>query len=190
MKSFLFLVFILCLGTGTIMYPHDKKAEKAAKKAEKEAKKAAEEAAGMALFEQCVKAMENRHFTVEADRIEVKRGLFTNVNSGTNFVQLEGDLATIQLSFNGSALGANGMGGLTVDGRAEDIDMKTDKKGNVTFRMRVKDASVSATITIKIAKGTNQCTAFVNSDFNGNRINFSGVMKPSGLSNVIKGRSW
>ena len=190
MKRLLFLLLVLCLGTGTTMYAQDKKAEKEAKKAEKAAKKAAEEAAGMAVFEQCVKAMENRHFAVEAYRVEFKRGQFTNVNSGTNFVQLKGEEATVQFSFHGPGLGANGMGGLTVDGRAEDIDMKTDKKGNVTFRMRVKDASVSATITIKIAKGTDQCTAFVNSDFNGSRINFSGVMKPAGLSKVIKGRAW
>lgn len=196
MKRVLFLLLVLCLGTGITIFAQDKEVEKAAKKAQKEAKKAekaakkaAAEAAEMALFEQCVKAMENRDFVVEADRVEFKRGQFVNVNASTNFVSMRGDHATIQLAFNGPGIGANGMGGITVDGRATNVEIETDKKGNVTFKMMVQGVAVSAGITIRIAKGTDQCSATVNPNFNSNRVSFTGTMKPAGSSNVFKGRA-
>lgn len=197
MKRFLFLFMLFCLGTATMVSAQNKEAEKAAKKAQKEAKKAekaakkaAEEAAEMALFEQCVKAMESRDFVIAADRVEFKRGQFVNVNSSTNFVLLKGDQASIQLAFNGPGIGANGMGGITVDGHARSIEMETDKKGNVTFEMMVQGTAVSASITIRMAKGTNQCSATVTPNFNNNRVSFSGTMQPGKSSTIFKGRSF
>lgn len=195
MKRFVFLLLAFCLGTASTMYAQNKEAEKAAKKAQKEAKKAekaarkaAEEAAEMALFEQCVKAMENKDFVVAADRVEFKRGQFVDVNSSTNFVLMKGDQASIQLAFNGPGIGVNGMGGITVDGRVSGVEMQTDKKGNVTFEMMVQGTAVSASITIRMAKGTNHCSATVTPNFNSNRISFTGDMQPGKSSTIFKGR--
>lgn len=190
MKRVLLLLAVLLFSAGTMMAQQDKAAEKAAKKAEKEAKKAAEAAEQMALFEQGgVQALKEKDFVLEAERVEFKRGQFVYVTPSTNFVSMKGDRATIQLAFNGPVSGPNGIGGITVDGSASNIEMKTDKKGNVTFSMMVQGVAVSANVTIRMVKGTNKCTATVSPNFNSNRISFSGYLYPSDQSNVFKGRA-
>ena len=178
MKRVLLLLAVLLFSAGTMMAQQDKAAEKAAKKAEKEAKKAAEAA------EQMYKRQ-----VLEAERVEFKRGQFVYVTPSTNFVSMKGDRATIQLAFNTAAAGPNGIGGITVDGSASNIEMKTDKKGNVTFSMMVQGVAVSANVTIRMVKGTNKCTATVSPNFNSNRISFTGYLYPSDQSNVFKGRA-
>lgn len=128
MKRVLLLLAVLLFSAGTMMAQQDKAAEKAAKKAEKEAKKAAEAAEQMALFEQGVQALKEKDFVLEAERVEFKRGQFVYVTPSTNFVSMKGDRATIQLAFNTAAAGPNGIGGITVDGSASNIEMKTDKR--------------------------------------------------------------
>ena len=176
MKRVLLLLAVLLFSAGTMMAQQDKAAEKAAKKAEKEAKKAAE-------------ALKEKDFVLEAERVEFKRGQFVYVTPSTNFVSMKGDRATIQLAFNTAAAGPNGIGGITVDGSASNIEMKTDKKGNVTFSMMVQGVAVSANVTIRMVKGTNKCTATVSPNFNSNRISFTGYLYPSDQSNVFKGRA-
>ena len=185
MKRVLLLLAVLLFSAGTMMAQQDKAAEKAAKKAEKEAKKAAEAAEQMALFEQGVQALKEKDFVLEAERVEFKRGQFVYVTPSTNFVSMKGDRATIQLAFNTAAAGPNGIGGITVDGSASNIE----KKGNVTFSMMVQGVAVSANVTIRMVKGTNKCTATVSPNFNSNRISFTGYLYPSDQSNVFKGRA-
>lgn len=189
MKKVLLLMAVLLFGAGTMMAQQDKAALRAAKKAEKEAKKAAEAAEQMALFEQAVQAMKDRDFVLEADRVEFKRGSFVYVTPSTNFVSMKDNKATIQLAFNTAASGPNGIGGITVDGTASNVEFKTDKKGNVTLNMMVQGVAVSASVTIRMVKGTNKCTATVSPNFNSNRVSFTGYLYPSDQSNVFKGRS-
>lgn len=196
MKKIVLLLAVFLLGAGSLMAQQDmsaeknaKEAQKEAKKAEKDAKKAAQEAQENALFEQAVQALNDRDFVLEADRVEFKRGRFVYVNASTNFVSLKDNKATIQLAFNGAVAGPNGIGGITVDGSASNVEMKTDKKGNVTFSMNVQGIAVSAYVTFRMAKGTNKCTATVTPNFNSNRISFTGNLFPTSESNVFKGRS-
>ena len=199
MKKFLLLLIVSLLGTGTIMAQEGKsakqiekeakKAEKEAKKAEKKAKKAAEEAEQMALFEQAVRAIKGHDFVLEADRVEFKRGQFAYVTPNTNFVSVKDQSATVQLAFNSPVSGPNGIGGITVDGRISKEELKTDKKGNVTYTFMVQGTAISASVTIKMAKGSIQCNATVNPNFHSERVSFSGILYPTKLSNVYKGRS-
>lgn len=190
MKRVFLLLAVLLFSAGTMMAQQNKAAEKAAKKAEKEAKKAAEAAQENALFEQAVQALKDRDFVLEADRVEFKRGRFIYVTPSTNFVSMKGDKATIQLAFNGAYSGPNGIGGITVDGTTNNVEMKTDKKGNITYSMMVQGAAVSASVTFRMVKGTNKCTATVSPNFNSNRVSFTGNLYPSDQSNVFKGRSY
>ncbi len=188
MKKVLLLFAVLLFGAGQLM-AQQSKSDKATRKAEKEAKKAAEEAEQMALFDQAVQALKDRDFVLEAERVEFKRGRFAYVTPNTNFVSMNGDKATIQLAFNGAFAGPNGIGGITVDGNASSVEMKTDKKGNITFTMMVQGVAVSANVTFRMVKGSNKCTATVSPNFNSNRVTFTGYLYPSGQSNVFKGRS-
>ncbi len=150
---------------------------------------AAEELEQEIWFEKAAKALNDKEFVLEADRIIFKNGRFTYVNANTNFISMHDGKATIQMAFNSPYAGPNGMGGITVDGNASNVKMETDKKGNITYSMTVIGIGVSATVTLQMAKGTNNCTATVSPNFSGNRITFTGQLYEEEDSNVFKGRS-
>ena len=182
---------LLCSMTLTLQAQeaNDKAAEKAAKKAEKEAKKAAEKAAQEALFQQALLAINNKDFVLEADRVEGKRGQFVYVSSNTNFVAVKDDEATVQLALNGAFSGPNGVGGITVEGKTSKVEIEQDKKGNVSFSMMVQGVGLSAQLTFRMTKGSNECTATILPNFNSNRISFTGKILPTAQSTVFKGRA-
>ncbi|MBK5721004.1 DUF4251 domain-containing protein [Dysgonomonas sp. Marseille-P4677] len=153
------------------------------------AKAAAKEREQKIWFDKAVQALNDREFVLEADRITFKYGHFTYVNANTNFVSMHGDKATIQMAFNSPYAGPNGIGGITVDGTASNVKMVTDKKGNITFTMGVIGVGVSATVTIQMINGTNQCSATINPNFNSNRITFTGKLYQEADSDIFKGRA-
>lgn len=140
-------------------------------------------------YNKAVEAINNREFVLEADRIIFKYGNSTYVNANTNFISMNGEKATIQMAFNSPYAGPNGIGGITVDGLASNIKTETDKKGTIKFSMSVQGTGVSATVTIQMYKGSNQCTAIISPNFNSNNITFSGNLYPKEDSNVFKGQS-
>lgn len=193
MKKIIYFIAMVLLCSMTITLQaqeaNDKAAEKAAKKAEKEAKKAAEKAAQEALFQQALLAINNKDFVLEADRVEGKRGQFVYVSSNTNFVAVKADEATVQLALNGAFSGPNGVGGITVEGKTSKVEIEQDKKGNVSFSMMVQGVGISAQLTFRMTKGSNECTATILPNFNSNRISFTGKILPTAQSTVFKGRA-
>lgn len=208
MKKVLFLAVWALFGTAFILpaqtvnqdkqlVQKDKAAQKAAKaaqkqaaKAAKEARKAAEEAEQMAWYHAAVKAIEDRDFVLEAERVEFKRGRYAYVTPSTNFISMNGQSASIQLSFNIPDAGANGLGGITVDGNATSVEVTKDKKGNILLKMMVLGPVVSASVSIRIPYGSNRATAVVSPNFNSNRISFTGYLYPTEESRIFKGRSF
>ena len=87
---------------------------------------------------QSVKAIEEKSFVLEADRVIFKRGQTAYVSSNTNFVALDGDKATVQIAFNIPVSGPNGIGGITVDGTVSGYEQKTDKKVYIPLDRRVR----------------------------------------------------
>ena len=152
--------------------------DKETRKARKEAEKAKKEAEEMALFAEAFKALNDGYFVLEADRVEFRRGTNVYVSPNTNFISMVDEKATIQLNSTGAAFsGPNGIGGITVDGNVSNISLKQDRKGNITYNMMVQGVGVSATVTIRMSKGSNFCTAMVSPNFNGNRMNFTGYYR-------------
>lgn len=154
----------------------------------KSERKAAEEARDQADYQAAVQAIKDRSFVLEADRIDFKRGTPVYVTPFTNFVSLDGNHAVIQLGISGYS-GWNGVGGITVDGNVSGLGVKTDKRGNVTVKMSVQGAAVSATVVIKLLAGSNKASATVDSNFHSGRVSFTGALYPTAESNVYKGRS-
>lgn len=205
MKKIIFLLVMAILGSSTPMLAQqennveqtskeakkaEKEAKKAAKKAEKEAKKAKEAAIKNAQFEMALQAVQNRKFVLKASDVDFKRGRSSFVNDNTNFVMLNGDEASIQFNSNRAVAGPNGIGGITVEGKASDIEMKTDKKGNINFEMNVHGTGISAKVSFRMNKGSNYCSATVTPNFNSSRITFNGELTPlGGANNVFKGHS-
>ena len=191
MRRILLLMACVLFGTGIALQAQntEKLSKKEIKKATKEARKQAELAENKILYAAAVKALQNNEFVLEADRVEFKRGRYVYVTPSTNFVSFTDGEASIQLSFNTGAAGPNGIGGITVEGKASGIEMKTDKKGNVNFKMMVQGSAVSASVSIRLQNETNQATVTVNPNFNSNRISFTGTLYPTENSNIFKGRS-
>lgn len=151
---------------------------------------ALEKAEQAALYQRAVQALNDRKFVLEASDVTFRRGESVFVNPNTNFVSLQEDNATIQLAFNTHYAGPNGIGGITVEGKASNIINTTDKKGNTYFSMSVQGINVSATVQITMVKGTHRCSAVVTPNFNNNRISFSGFLYPISESRIFKGRAF
>lgn len=140
-------------------------------------------------YVQAIRSLEGLDFVLEADRLIFKRGETAFVTSNTNFVSLSDDRAVVQIApFNGGG-GPNGVGGITVEGRASNIKLKTDKKGNSYLSMSVMGTGISATVDISLPKGGNRASVTVNPNFNSNRITLEGRLLPAELSTVFEGRS-
>ena len=108
------------------------------------------------------------------------------VSSDTNFVTLSGDMATVQVApFVGG--GPNGIGGITLEGHASNIRVRTDKRGNTTFSMNVFGRGISATLSIRLPAGSNRASVSIDPNFSSNRIQLTGVLVPLDESRVFKG---
>ena len=181
------LVAFLLVGTGAMFAQED---TRAARKAAKEAEKAAREAAEMQAFETAKKAIFDKDFVLEADRVEFKRGNFKYVTPSTNFVSLINGKATVQLSFDGAFAGPNGIGGITVEGTPSNVEVETDKKGNVNCSFSVQGIGISAQVFINMSSGNNNASVSISPNFNNNNLTLNGNIVPLDQSNIFKGRAW
>lgn len=154
----------------------------------KEQKKQREALQDSINYANALHALETLNFVMEADQLVFKRGQTAFVTSVTNFVALSDDNAIVQIApFNGG--GPNGIGGITLEGRASNIRIKTDKKGNTTFMMNVTGIGLSASIDIRLNKGSNQASITINPNLHSNKITLNGRLLPTESSNIHKGRT-
>ena len=135
-------------------------------------------------------AIEQLAFVLEADRVTFKRGTPVYVTSHTNFISLSDDEAVVQVSPVMSGGGPNGVGGITLKGKASNIVLKTDKKGNVTLQYSVNGSLMSATVNLQMLEGTNEATATIDPNLHSGRITLRGVLVPLEESNVFEGQSF
>lgn len=135
------------------------------------------------------KAVNQRKFVIEADRVEFKYGETVYVNSNTNFVSVDGDKSVVQVAFNGPISGPNGIGGITLDGTISNFEQKKDKKGNIIISMNVMGSGISALININMYVGSNKASVTILPNFNSNRLTLTGVVVPLSKSRVYKGSS-
>lgn len=156
-------------------------------RAERRAEKLAQEQLDSVNYVRAIKALEDLDFVLEADRLIFKRGTSAFVSPITNFVSLHNDQATVQVAPFNSISGPNGVGGVTVEGTASNIQIKTDKRGTSIFSMSVMGKGISATVVITIPKGSNNASVTVNPNFNSNRITLNGVIIPGDESRVFQG---
>lgn len=140
-------------------------------------------------FEKAVEAINQKNFTLEADRITFKRGRTEFVTSNTNFISVKGDRAVIQIAISNFNAGPNGLGGITVEGTTSSYQVEKSKKGNIILEMNVTGKGVSARVRIEMRKGSNIASADVMPNFNSNNMTLTGVLINSDESQVFKGTS-
>lgn len=155
----------------------------------KEQKKQIEAIQDSIHYAQAIQSLETLEFVMEADQLVFKRGHTAFVTSTTNFISVSDDKAVVQIApFYGG--GPNGVGGITLEGKASNIRLKTDKKGNTFFTMNVMGTGLSASIEIQLYKGSNKASVTINPNFHSNRITLNGVLLPTEYSSVYKGRAF
>ena len=133
-----------------------------------------------------VNALENLKFVLVADKLISKYGDMAYVSGVTNFISLNDDKCTVQIApFNGG--GPNGVGGITLDGLASNINMSTDKKGTIRYSMMVQGVAISAFITITLPSGTNEASVTITPNLNSNNITLVGKIVVPEESGIFKG---
>ena len=99
-------------------------------------------------FEKSLKALNDLNFVLEADRIIFKRGESVYVSPTVNFISVTDDKAIVQVSPVSSGGGPNGVGGVTVEGEPSNINLRTDRHGNVTITPNLNSARLTLTGSI------------------------------------------
>lgn len=141
------------------------------------------------LFASTVQTMKDMDFVIEAERIMMPDGASVMVSSVTNFISVQGENAVIQISPMRNASGANGVGGLTVEGGVDKVSFSTDRRGNFIMTMTVIGANVSASLTVTVPRDSNRANVRIDPNYNSDDMTMTGTVLSSAASSVHKGIS-
>lgn len=171
-----------------------RKEKEAAWRAERLKKRAQEERQIMhsdsVQYVQAINAIRNGSWALEASNVTFNNGVTRFVTESTNFVSVDDGQAVVQTAFNNSNINSpNGLGGITLEGRVLDEELKMDKEGNVYYNYNIQGAEISATVNVVITAHTNQATATVNPNFSSRQMTMSGYIYPYESAGVIEGTS-
>ena len=198
MKKFIssaMLILMLGMMTSTTVYAQENsQSEQSDRKAQRDAERARqkseEKALEMALYTEALNSLKENQFVVEADQVIFKTGEHAYVNSNTNFVLVNLKQGTVQVAFNTTVAGPNGIGGVTVDGSVSNVKMEVNKKGNVYYSFSVQGTGVSAQVFVTMSNGSNEATVNINPNFNSRTLTLRGEVIPLEKSRIFKGRAW
>ena len=196
MKKVLFVAALLLVCFSVTMNAQTKKEERAAKRAalkkEREARRAIEAQMDSVAFLKAVNALKEGSFVLEATNVTFPNGLVRFVSSNTNYVQMDNGEGVVQTAFSNFAYnpGPNGLGGVTVEGRISSPTLKEDKDGNVYYTYSIQGVAISATVSISLTAGTNNASAQISPNFNGNNMTMTGSLLPLAESDVFQGTTW
>lgn len=194
-KIFTLTIALLSLfATGTNLIAQDFGEEstmtkKEARKAARAAHKAAMAVEQQEKFEQAVQCLKDGSFVIEVDQLLFPKGLTKFVSGLTNFISMNDGNAIVQIATSNYYPGPNGLGGITVEGKASDISMTTDKKGRVSYSFMDQGIAISANVTIQLSGDGNRATVTIYPNFNGNNLTMTGTLVPYGDSNVFQGQT-
>ena len=134
-------------------------------------------------------AVEKMDFLVLADRITFKSGNpVYPAERNTNFIYAHKGKATIQLASINGYMGANGLGGLTVEGKISNIKSKESDNGNYYTEFDILGTAVSAKVTVSLPKGGSNASINVYPNFNSNTISVFGKLIPYDPKEIFEGR--
>ena len=138
--------------------------------------------------EMIVDLAEEQAFVLEADALfDRYMNRYNMVNN--SFIMLRGDEVVLQTATPGGHPGYNGMGGITMNGRLTDYEVKEGKKNRpVTVTAQVSTVAAGHG-TIRMTIGSNGNATGIFRDNWGNRITFSGRISDLENSRVYEGMS-
>lgn len=185
MKKILSIAMILLLAATAVaqaQVPLTRQEKKAMREEQKKQKEAV-------LAVNTDQAIRSGRFVLKADQIRVRNGYLIQSDPTINFVAVEGKDAYVQLA-SPSGMGFNGLGGITLRGKINSIDI--NRKGKNDFYNILINATGNAgnmTIVMSTSNTGEMATARVSTNW-GSRIEFNGRLVPwTGTGKgVYKGR--
>lgn len=162
MKKLITLLLLVLIGTTSATYAQEKRSKTHKSQRKSQA------------YDDAVKAINSKTFVLEAERLLFKKGQSATVSSTTNFVQLNGEKAFVQIAFRNSTINYNGLGGITVEGRIDKVTITTDKKGNVKCSFNVLGIAISAEVTVKLIHDSDKASATITPSFNSQILSLDG----------------
>ena len=191
----LMVVFALVLGGMTQLQAQTSKAQekeekKEERKEKKEARLAKDAVMGEEAFNDAMQAITNQSFVLEANSVQPLNGRVFYVNTNTNFVSLNDGQAMVQIASNSPYPGPNGLGGITVQGTASNLQTKQESNGNVYVSFSVQGVFISATVSLVLYSGSNNAMVTVDPNFSGNNLTMVGTLVSYANSNVFQGTTY
>jgi len=188
MKAILILM-IISFSVLTTTYaqtenPDTKNLTKEEKKALKQAKKEEDKRIREEALISFEKNAEDREWVLEAYTVFGKQGQSFQMDPTINFVGVDGENTTVQLSFNG-LVGWNGVGGITLDGKIGKYQVSNDGK-SVSITMSAMGSSLGVVDIFLTVSGDANGRATVSGNW-GERITFQGKFVSLAESRVYKG---
>jgi hypothetical protein len=187
MKTFMTLLvtFIIVLGA----YSQDEVqqlSKKELKKLQKEQKNADLAAESERMAEVTKFMVEQQQFVLEADYLSDKYGQRVIVTPTINFVLIDSLVGSVQFG-SAQAIGYNGVGGITVDGRITKYEYTMIGKNQDSYSIRlVFMASIGTYDITLMVNAQGYADAQVRGNWSG-QLNYHGKLVPLTLSRVYKG---
>ena len=160
--------------------------KKELKKLQKEQKKADQALEAERMAELTKYMVEQQQFVLEADYLSDKYGQRAPVTATINFVLVDSIVGTVQFG-SAQAIGYNGVGGVTVDGRITKYEYTTTGKNEDSYSIRmIFMASVGSYDITLLVNSSGYADAQIRGNWNG-QLNYHGKLVPLTLSRVYKG---
>lgn len=160
--------------------------QKEIKKLQKEQKKAARAAEEERMAEVTRYMVNQQQFALEADYLSDKYGQRVPVTPTINFVMIDSLVGTVQFG-DAMAIGYNGVGGVTVDGKVTKYEYTVigKKKDSYSIRLILMSSIGTYDITLMV-NSQGYADAQIRGNWSG-QLNYHGKLVPLTLSRVYKG---
>lgn len=125
-------------------------------------------------------ALERGYWVILAERINVGRTGYTvnGLNGNSNFVFQQAQEGMVQFAFNHGRPGLNGMGGMTLEGKVGNVQLRTDKNGNVNYTYTLIGNDINAQVDVMVYHDSDYAQAVVTPTFSGPQITIYGRLVP------------
>lgn len=174
MKKILLLVLVafFALEVNTVV-AQDKLTKKEQRKLDRKERKEEEKELLKEYKEAYYKIVEDFSFLIEANTVNIDNRRTYNVNNDLTFFKIEGDKFLLQTS-DLRKMGYNGLGGITIEGRILDYQVKKGEEGKpITVNAKVMSAVLGHSIVNITILSNGQGMARIQ-DSRGNDITFRG----------------
>ncbi len=182
MRKLLFVLLVALLSFPVMAQKMTKEEKKAAKAEKKELQEKADAERAIVIKN----SIDAKQFVLEALFLSDKRGERVVVDPIFNFIGLDGDKAAFQFS-NGTTVGYNGVGGVTVEGNVTNYEVSVNKKGVYSIDFRISASFGSIFVSMNVFP-TGQTEATI-SGSDSSKLKYSGNLLPLAESRIFKGSS-